>query len=251
MLSKKNRQQIQAPRPGLFSRIKIFRIFFKVWFFDGLNREMRFMSLLSFRNAVVALLLFALAVPGYAYGSSNVVKGSLLYSMKRGIEDFEYNLVFSEKEKQEKEIKFAERRLDEVGVMMEKENDNIIETINETEEIFIQVNSNSVPQEVILDKYVKKITSIAQEAGLDNEPLTDSLATAIAEVKKTVNPKKIENLENKKNDPVLIEGDIVKTEIDISKKVKELLEEYSEGDVGKLKKNLDSKMEKTKEAVVE
>ena len=241
MLNHKNNKQIKAPSPGLVSRLKIFRIFFKVWLFDGLGKKLQFAQILSFRSVLTTFLLFALAVPSYAYSRPKVVNGTLLYPIKRNLENIEYNLVDTETKKQEKEIKFAERRLDEVDIMLEdkKENKNIIETINETENIFVQIDSDLSKDGLKLDRHIEKITTIAQRAGLDDEPLTDSLATAIEEVKKVASYKKEENL-IKPHPPEIkkIQDDLRQTEIDVGAKIKNLSGDYIKDDLDKLKDNL-------------
>ncbi len=259
MFKQNNKNLVKAPRPNILSRIKIFRMFFRTWAFDGLNIKSEFLKVPKWQAVIATLLLFILAIPSYAYTSTSVVNGTLLYSVKKGLESIEYSLASSEEEKTEKDLKFAEKRLDEVSFMLKekKDSDEVVEVINELKETFVKVSKSNVDEPLAISKHDEKIKIIAKGIKLETERVVDSLAKTIEELNKVNTHKnedilKIEeNLGENKVHQELVEERIRKIKNNVDQKIKDLKGEYRNEDLFKLKGNLNNKIQKAEEAMID
>lgn len=120
---------------------------------------------------VVLFLLFAIiAVPSYAYTSSSVTRQSLLYPLKREMENIEIRLTRDESVKPAAYVKFAERRLAEAEVLSLKQADPqtaaaLREAITEAEDLSRQagVAIREIKDESVRAGVQEKINEAAKE----------------------------------------------------------------------------------------
>ncbi len=124
---------------------------FFVLFFRSVFLGMRSFSFLL---SLVILTVSMGITTGYAYISPNVNRESNLYFLKRFVEEIEYDLTFSDEGKVKKNIKFAERRLEEVvvladgGVVDKASLNEISANINEAIEIVDQIEDPVLEKEM-------------------------------------------------------------------------------------------------------
>jgi len=80
----------------------------------------------AFRLTLIAFAILIIFFPAFSYTNQNIVKGDVLYPVKRAMEKLEYLTAIDQVSKAEKSVKFSERRLDEAKKI--EENNKILET---------------------------------------------------------------------------------------------------------------------------
>lgn len=148
---------------------------------------------------VLALIVF---VPSYAYASSNVTRGNILYPIKQGIEKVELSLADTPNKKVEVYTKLASRRLAEANTLNNRESkqseNSLAETIDEMVELTVSATTivdtglKNNRQENVTEKIreakrqqLTVMEKIANKQGLRaSDKLLDSLVLAIDDLKK-------------------------------------------------------------------
>ena len=151
--------------------------------------------------AILALLV-ACIVPGYAYASGNVTRGSFLYPVKLAVEQVELKLAINENFKAETLAKFSLRRLSEAKVLAEKDGgseqeDNLKKTIDEAVALHREAGTaydnaghsaaESGPDGKVgrlEEKSESALKTVAQTVGLDaDDELIDKISLAMEDVR--------------------------------------------------------------------
>ncbi|MCK5509953.1 hypothetical protein KAI65_00210 [Candidatus Parcubacteria bacterium] len=238
--------------------------------------------------AALVLISLIVGIPGYAYANENITAVHYLYGVKKTVEKVELALVFSEKEKQEKQEKLIVRRLNEAEILSQntgskKYNLALVETINEAmklreelEEEIKAIKKQEVWSQNFADKNTSKnkekeikeiqtLTQIANTVGIKaEEEILDVVAETLEAVKKTQpNKEKKKNINNKPrfesqditaSSASLQNNDIKQTINTIQDEIKKLNDDlenngYLRQDVKILNKHLEKKIKKAKDAI--
>src|SRR3989339_647324 len=128
--------------------------------------------------ALVASMIILVVGAGltgvYAYVSPEVNEGDNLYSLKRAIENMEYSLTFNEKTKVEKNLRFAEKRKQEIIVKYNESGE-----INQNALKEIVNNMNKANEEY-------NLIQTSEQKGLIQEKITQSSTEMISQLSKIV-----------------------------------------------------------------
>src|SRR3989339_65937 len=128
--------------------------------------------------ALVASMIILVVGAGltgvYAYVSPEVNEGDNLHSLKRAIENMEYSLTFNEKTKVEKNLRFAEKRKQEIIVKYNESGE-----INQNALKEIVNNMNKANEEY-------NLIQISEQKGLIQEKITQSSTEMISQLSKIV-----------------------------------------------------------------
>ncbi|MCX6796786.1 MAG: DUF5667 domain-containing protein [Candidatus Falkowbacteria bacterium] len=196
----------QLPLAKLSKRVDIF-LRFKFWQLSWQHSFSKLSGALVIKKSIpvaiiISLLAMVIGLPYYAYASSQVVRGDILYPVKQVIERVELNLAQTPEKKVEVYNKLAERRLSEIETLSNQQTtttteDNLAATIDEMGVLTTQAStqiasspassSQQQPAAKIVrlkEKQLIKMEEIANQRGLSaNDKLLDSLALALDDLK--------------------------------------------------------------------
>lgn len=181
---------------------------------------------------VVIILCLFIILPSYAYASSSVTRGHILYPVKQAIEKVEINFSRSATAKVKTYEKLASRRLAEAEVLSQPEieeevNVALVETVNEAvrlgskaQETVKQIPSAVEAEEVqsvivaAQDKQERALVRIAEQVGIDaSETVLDSVALAFQMTTKSLQEtKKWPAISSSAADKVLADEEATSTE---------------------------------------
>lgn len=196
----------QLPKPRMRKRADL-KIRFKLYSLLWQKKLAGLRAVLNLKQvrlapvlAVAVMTCMLVIVPGYAYASSSVTLGHLLYPVKLGLEKAELSLSRSSLAKVKTYEKFVERRLDEASILSQDNKEaklELIETINKA--LFYsrlalgeaeQVNKGERAQEVreIIEnaqsRQVNSLAGVAQTVGIEVEDdVLDNIALALDNIK--------------------------------------------------------------------
>jgi hypothetical protein len=150
---------------------------------------------------VVILLSFLVGLPYYAYASSDIVRGNILYPLKQGVENIELGLANTPEKKITVLTKLASRRLTEVNKLSQQASaqtdSNLAQTINQMVSLTTQADEDASSTskteqktstknkiESIKQQQLASVENIAKKRGLKaSDQLLDSVALAIDNLK--------------------------------------------------------------------
>jgi hypothetical protein len=255
--------------PGFRSCFRISRKVFWVWINPGGQKES--LGLAWIYSGLGLLLLIFFAFPVYVFASPTVISGNPLYPIKRNLEKIEYKLVSFASGESRAELRLADRRLDEAGLLIDKGklDQNLVSVLKEADKGLARVEAGTKTE---IDAQQKKLEVMAKSVGLEKEEVTDVLAISLERSKST--PKTGDKAETSEDSALATtslknelaeqsgankeqikaqfrECQIEQVEKRVEQKLGDLSESFAPTDLEKLEKNLRQKVDKAKREIKE